>query len=125
MTVDENEEVGAEGTNWKGFSSEKNPETGLTKLQEHYDKHVIRGQEFGDISQTDYLKMAKAFAKESDPNFMQAKVGNIVIKYDPGTRRLFIGNIKSRQIRTFYRADYRSPDPFIAAIEEAISKTGK
>ena len=42
--------------------------------------------------------MAKAFAKESDPNFMQAKVGNIVIKYDPGTRRLFIGNIKSRQI---------------------------
>ena len=98
MTVDENEEVGAEGTNWKGFSSEKNPETRLTKLQEHYDKHVIRGQEFGDISQTDYLKMAKAFAKESDPNFMQAKVGNIVIKYDPGTRRLFIGNIKSRQI---------------------------
>ena len=62
--------------------------------------------------------MSKAFAKERDPNFMQAKVGNIVIKYDPGTRRLFIGNIKSRQIRTFYRADHRSPDPFIAEIEE-------
>ncbi len=123
VTVDENYEAGTEGTNWKGFSSEKNPETGLTKLQEHYDKHVIKGQEFGDISQTDYLKMAKAFAKESNPNFMQAKVGNIVIKYDPETRRLFVGNIKSRQIRTFYKADYRSPDPFTAAIEEAVSKT--
>ena len=42
-------------------------------------------------------------------------------QYDPETRRMFIGNIKDREIRTFYRADYRTSDPFEAAVEEAYN----
>lgn len=33
---------------------------------------------------------------------------------------MFIGNIKDREIRTFYRADYRFSD-FFVAVEEAIN----
>ena len=65
--------------------------------------------------------MAKEFVKESNPNFQQRQVGNLIIKYDPETRRMFIGNIKDREIRTFYRADYRTSDPFEAAVEEAYN----
>lgn len=59
----------------EGFS-EKNPETGLSKLQGHYQKYVAEGGEFGDISQNNYLKMAKEFVKESNPDFQQKQVGS-------------------------------------------------
>lgn len=113
-------ETKAEDINWKGFNGKKDPETGLSKLQSHYQKHVVEGEEFGDISQNEYLKMAKDFAKESNTGFQEQQIGNLTVKYDPETRRMFIGNLKDREIRTFYRADYRSDDPFAAAVEEAI-----
>lgn len=50
-------------------------------------------------------------------------MGNIIVKYDSETRRVFVGNIKDREIRTFYRADYRTNDPFLTAVEEALKKT--
>ena len=80
----------------------------------------MEGGEFGDISQNEYLKMAKDFAKESNAGFQEQQIGNLTVKYDSETRRMFIGNLKDREIRTFYRADYRSADPFAAAVEEAI-----
>ena len=113
-------ETKAEDINWKGFNGKKDPETGLSKLQGHYQKHVVEGGEFGDISQNECLKMAKDFAKESNAGFQEQQIGNLTVKYDPETRRMFIGNLKDREIRTFYRADYRSADPFAAAVEEAI-----
>lgn len=36
----------------------------MSKLQGHYQKHVVEGKEFGEISQNEYLKMAKEFAKD-------------------------------------------------------------
>jgi uncharacterized protein RhaS with RHS repeats len=100
----------AASVNWKGFSS--------GKLQPHYQKHVIDQKEFGNISQTEYLKQAKEFSKESG-SFNETNVGNFVIKHDPATGRIFVGHLKSREIRTFYRDDGRSADAFQSAIELA------
>ena len=95
---------------WKGFSK--------GKLSEHFDKHVKKGGEFGDITQSEYLKQAKAFAAETG-NFKEQKVGNFIVKYDPETRRTFVGHQCDREIRTFYRADERSADPFGDAVDLA------
>jgi hypothetical protein len=96
---------------WKGFKK--------YKLEEHYEKHVVKGQEFGDITKSEYLKQAKSFAMETNDAFQVTKVGNFLVKYDPTTRRTLVGHLKDREIRTFYRADNRSDDPFKAAIELA------
>jgi filamentous hemagglutinin len=107
----------AESVIWKGFSN--------GKLKSHYEKHVVEGKEFGNISQSEYLKKAKEFATESSSNFQEAKVGNFNVKYDPETRRVFVGHEKSREIRTFYKADSRDVDPFQAAIKLAKELSGK
>ena len=121
----ENTEVKAEDIKWKGFSGKKGKDEPLSKLQQHYQKHVVEGKEFGNISQNEYLKLAKEFAKEINPNIKQKQVGNIIIKYDSDNRRLFVGNKKNREIRSFYIADYRTSDPFEAAVQEALNKTNK
>jgi RHS repeat-associated protein len=100
----------AASVNWKGFSQ--------GKLQPHYQKHVIDQKEFGDISQADYLKQAKGFAKESG-TFNETNVGNFIIKHDPASGRVFVGHLKSREIRTFYKDDGRSADAFKSAIDLA------
>jgi len=99
--------------NWKGFSS--------GKLQPHYEKH---GHEFGDITQNEYLKLAKGFAAETSDAFKEQVVGNFIVKYDSSTGRVLVGHIKDRQIRTFYKDDGRSADPFQAAIDLAKSLGG-
>ena len=101
---------------WKGFSK--------NKLLVHYKKHVLGQKEFGEITQTDYLKQAKNFASEINENFKESLIGNFSVKYDPLTRRTFIGHTKSREIRTFYKADFRTESPFEDAIKlaEQISK---
>jgi hypothetical protein len=43
--------------NWKEFAK--------GKLSGHFDKHVVDQGEFGEISQTEYLKLAKDFASET------------------------------------------------------------
>ena len=94
---------------WKGFSK--------GKLATHFDKH---GNEFPNTSQAGYLKLAKEFASESG-TFQEGREGNFVVKYDPNTRRTFVGHTEDREIRTFYIADNRDPDPFRAAV--ALART--
>ncbi|SDW89990.1 hypothetical protein SAMN05444487_107147 [Marininema mesophilum] len=98
----------AASVKWKGFRK--------NSLAPHYEKH---GHEFGNITQGEYFKKAKEFATETGKSFQETNVGNFVIKYDPDTRRTLIGHIKNREIRTFYKADYRDEDPYNAAIELA------
>ncbi|MDQ6423594.1 polymorphic toxin-type HINT domain-containing protein, partial [Paenibacillus sp. LHD-117] len=102
--------------NWKGFSS--------GQLKEHYEKHVIKQNEFGNITQNEYLKLAKGFAAETNSTFKEQVVGNFLVKYDPSTGRVLVGHIKDRQIRTFYKDDGRDDDPFQAAIDLAKSLGG-
>ena len=100
--------------NYKGFSK--------GELKEHYDKH---GSEFGEITQTEYLNKAKAFAKESGETIKEEVVGNFYVKYDQATRRTLITHLKDREIRTFYIADNRSEEPFLDAIKTALKYSGK
>jgi len=93
--------------NWKGFSK--------GELAVHFEKH---GAEFGNITQSQYLKLAKSFASE-EGQFQEQKVGNFIVKYDPATRRVFVGHAGDREIRTFYIADGRDADPFQAAVDYA------
>ena len=108
---------------WRGFSSEKHKKSGLKQLTHHYQKHVINNGEFGGaskISQNDYLKLAKNFAANTSENIQRATIGSFYIKYDPNSQYTFIGNIKQRQIRTFYQANLSiASDPFLAAQQYA------
>jgi len=92
---------------WKGFSR--------GKLKEHYDKHVIEQKEFGDITQTQYLKIAKQFANEKNEHIQDKVMQNIFVRFDPKTGRVFAGHTKTREIRTFYIDDGRGGDPFETA----------
>jgi hypothetical protein len=97
-------------------SSETHPEPGCPTFEKH-------GAEFGDITQNQYLKDAKNFALEQG-EFQEQKIGNFIVKYDRSTRRTLIGHAGSREIRTFYKADGRSADPFQAAIDLAKELSG-
>lgn len=99
--------VPAADVTWKGFRK--------GELAEHFEKH---GPEFGDITQTQYLRKAKEFAAEQG-KFRETSVGNVVVKYDEATRRVLIGNTGQRELRTFYIADSRSSTPFEDAVELA------
>jgi hypothetical protein len=103
-------------TKWKGFSA--------GQLSIHFQKHVVDGEEFGNITQNEYLRRAKAFAAETSTGFQEEQVGPFVVKYDPSTRRVLIGNTTSRELRTFYIADDRDLDPFEAAKQTARDKAG-
>ena len=84
---------------------------------------MIEAGEFGDITQSKCLEMAKSFAKETG-DFLEDAAGNFRIKYDPASRRMIIGHAKKREIRTFYIADDRSPDPLEAAKDLARELSG-
>ena len=96
--------------NWKGFSQ--------GKLQPHYKKHVLDQHEFGKITQAEYLKQAKDFAKQ-EGKFNEVAIGNIIIKHDVLTGRVFVGHLKIREIRTFYKDDGRDSDALKSAIDFA------
>ena len=97
---------------WKGFSK--------GELAEHYKKHVIEQGEFGDITQSEYLRRAKEFGSNTDSTgIIDVTEGNFLIRYDPNTRETFVGHIKDREIRTYYIADNRSIDPLADAIQFA------
>ena len=89
---------------WKGFSK--------GQLSEHYQKHVIQQDEFGDITQSEYLARAKAFGEATGDMIDEADVGNFKIKYNSETGEVFVGHTKTREIRTYYIDDGRSSDPF-------------
>lgn len=107
--------------NWKGFSS--TIKDGLTSLQRHFIKH---GAEFGEnVTQNQYLKMAKDFAKETKDTFIEVVEGNFLIKYDSESGRVLVAHIKDRQIRTFYKDDGRSADALGDAVELAKNLSNK
>ncbi len=100
---------------WKGFDD--------GKLAEHFEKHIVKGQEFGGkMTQNAYDRAARGFASEQGA-FREAMEGNFLVRYDPATRRVLIGHVKKRKIRTFYQADFRDADPFQAAIDLAKKKS--
>lgn len=81
--------------------------------------------EFGaNVSQSQYLQMAKDFAADTSAGFKEELVGNFIVKYDPSSRRVLVGHGKGREIRTFYIADDRAADPFKAAVDLAKELSG-
>lgn len=99
---------------WKGFSK--------GKLVPHFLKH---GAEFGEISQIQYLKLAKSFAGESGAHIQEQTVGKFLVKFNTNTQDIFIGRIDLREIRTFYRADPAQTiiSPFQDALDLAATLT--
>jgi RHS repeat-associated protein len=98
---------------WKGFSK--------GSLATHFEKH---GAEFGNITQSQYLAQAKAFAVETGEGFSEAQIGNFIVKFDPASRRMLVGHETAREIRTFYKAATDSSDPFKEAVQFARDLTG-
>lgn len=108
----------ASSVKWKSFNPNKNPVTGKSGLQGHFEKH---GHEFGDITQNQYL--AKEFASKPLTESMQeTNIGNFVIKHDKSTGEIFVGHMGKREIRTYYKDDGRSSNPFQDAIVLAGAK---
>lgn len=104
---------GSQYIKWKGFQK--------GKLQTHYAKH---GNEFGNITQGQYGKLAKEFAKETSDDITEKTVGKFIVKYDSSTSRVFVGRHDKREIRTFYKDDGRSGTPFQDAIDLAKQLSG-
>ncbi|QIO10376.1 hypothetical protein G8D99_07885 [Acinetobacter lanii] len=99
----------------KGFSK--------GKLSIHYQKHVIDQKEFGDITQTQYLGKAKEFARASSAEMQTASIGKtFFVKANNVTGEVLVGHIKSGEIRTYYKNDGRSIDPFQDAIDHAVEE---
>ncbi|EOM5446799.1 RHS repeat domain-containing protein, partial [Escherichia coli] len=110
------------GVNWK-----KGPNKWAKgKLSKHYNKHVLEQGEFGDISMKQYHELMEDFLMDNSPSYKYAKIGNHIIKFDPATERVLIGNAKNREILTFYKSkpEFVKKDPFTDAVDEALSKTG-
>ncbi|WP_370577826.1 RHS repeat domain-containing protein [Snodgrassella alvi] len=94
------------------------------KLSEHYNKHVVKQSEFGNISMKQYHEQMEKFLIESSHNFKEAKIGNQLIKFDPNTNRVLIGHAKDREILSFYKAQSNlvKNDPFTDAINDSITE---
>ncbi|MDK1702581.1 hypothetical protein OSR40_002380 [Serratia rubidaea] len=96
------------------------------KLSEHYKKHVLEQGEFGDISMKKYHELMEDFLIDNSPSYKQAKIGSQIIKFDPATNRVLVGNAKNREILSFYKSqpEFLTKDPFTDAIDIALQKTG-
>ncbi|QLV00187.1 hypothetical protein HV284_03345 [Escherichia marmotae] len=73
-----------------------------------------------------YNELMEDFLMDNSPSYKYAKIGNHIIKFDPATERVLIGNAKNREILTFYKSkpEFVNKDPFTDAVDEALSKTG-
>jgi hypothetical protein len=95
------------------------------KLGVHHKKHAIERNEFGNISMNEYHDLMMNFLKEQGA-FVEARLGNIIIKFDPISKRILIANAKNKQVLTFYKAlpQYTIVDPWTDALDLAIERTG-
>ena len=94
------------------------------KLSEHYKKHVLEQGEFGDISMKKHHELMEDFLIDNSPSYKQAKIGNQIIKFNPATNRVLVGNAKNREILSFYKSqpEFLTKDPFTDAIDIALKK---
>ncbi|WP_288445688.1 hypothetical protein [uncultured Chryseobacterium sp.] len=99
---------------WKGFSK--------GELNIHFLKH---GAEFGEITQSQYLKLAKSFAGETGEHIQQQAVGKFLVKFNSNTQEILVGRMDLREIRTFYRANpaMTKINPFQDALDLAATLT--
>lgn len=71
------------------------------------------------------MKKAKDFAATDSATTIDTIVGGtFVIKADVLTDTIFVGNIKTREIRTLYKNDGRDDNAFEAAVALASLKCG-
>ncbi|EPD4823197.1 hypothetical protein ACSALU_004561, partial [Salmonella enterica subsp. enterica] len=110
------------GVNWKKGQNK----WAKGKLGDHYRKHVLEQGEFGNISMKQYHELMEDFLMDNSPGYKYAKIGNQIIKFDPATNRVLVGNAKSREILSFYKAmpEHVTTDPFKDAVNVALGKTG-
>lgn len=95
----------------------KEPLWSKGKLREHFDKH---GAEVGASNKPEYSRMASDFG--SAPNtgqFKDMKNGAFFYRYEPATKRVFVGTTAGGKIKTFYKWDGRANDPVITALKGA------
>ena len=73
-----------------------------------------------------YHELMEDFLMDNSPGYKYAKIGNQIIKFDPATNRVLVGNAKNREILSFYKAqpEFVKKDPFTDAIDIALNKTG-
>ncbi|KMQ61886.1 hypothetical protein ACM40_06065 [Chryseobacterium sp. BLS98] len=82
------------------------------------------GAEFGEIIQSQYLKLAKSFAGETGEHIQEQVVGKFLVKFNSNTQEILVGRMDLREIRTFYRANPNiSTTPFQDALDLAASLT--
>ncbi len=78
------------------FSNEK-------KFDKHFDKHVIKQGEFGNITKDDYLKLANEFIDSSGKNVLSRTASNgDILKFNTKTNEFSIVT-KDGVIRTYHK----------------------
>ncbi len=72
------------------------------RFEEHFEKHVIKQQEFGDISKEEYLRLAQELMDNPSEDVLTKQDGEDTLYYDPQTNSF---GVKSGDgyIRTFFK----------------------
>ena len=87
---------GGSNCNKFNFSNEK-------KLDKHFEKHVIKQGEFGDITKDEYLKLANDFIGSSGKNVLSRTASNgDILKFNIETNEFSIVT-KEGVIRTYHK----------------------
>jgi hypothetical protein len=87
------------------------------KLGEHFTKH---GKEVGATSASEYSRMASEFGSApNDGRFLDMQNGAFFYRYEPATRRIFVGTTAGEKIKTFYTWNGSADDAVINAFREA------
>ena len=86
------------------------------KGDEHFQKH---GHEVGADSKQKYIKSAQDLGRSKDSRFIEAKVKNTLIRFDPDTKQIVISS--GKLIRTHYVWDEKYSDPVAYAIYYTIT----
>ncbi|MGG7179466.1 hypothetical protein ACQPU1_18025, partial [Clostridium paraputrificum] len=75
------------------------------KFDKHFDKHVIKQGEFGNITKDDYLKLANEFIDSSGKNVLSRTASNgDILKFNNKTNEFSIVT-KDGVVRTYHKLD--------------------
>ncbi|MDU1937864.1 hypothetical protein [Clostridium sp.] len=87
---------GVGNSNKFNFGNEK-------KFDKHFDKHVIKQGEFGNITKDDYLKLANEFIDSSGKNILSRTASNgDILKFNNKTNEFSIVT-KDGVVRTYHK----------------------